>query len=202
MILAKEFVEAVNNKRKTKVRIMLKNSMLVDPSFKNFDNMLEYANNNMTDLYDLHNGEKLNNDSSAWDEDYMNQQMVAVVRNFSKERIELLKKIVQKLYGYKIQTDMKTKHDYNSENLSSSMFVDDKKQNTSRVKQDYTSNISSSTVFVNDKSQNKSKTTAGVVAIVGAGALIGGIVGSSTPMVVIGGIALVGGGTAAVLSRK
>lgn len=89
MALTEEFIEAVGNGKKTRVRIMLKDIMLVDPSLKTFNEMLTYAEKNLSDLYDEHDGEELISDSTEWDEDYMNQQMVAVVTNFSKERIAL-----------------------------------------------------------------------------------------------------------------
>ena len=102
MVLTNEFIEEVENKKKTRVRIMLKDTLLVDPSFRVFNEMLEYAECHILDLYDKHNEEELNNNSLLWDEDYMNRQMVAVVSNFSKERVDLLKKIVTKLYEHKI----------------------------------------------------------------------------------------------------
>lgn len=118
MALTKEFKEAVDSAKKTRVRIMLKDIMIVDPSLKAFDEMLTYAEKNMLDLYDLHDGEELNNDFCAWDEDYMNQQMSLVVINFSKERIALLRKIVKKLYVHKIH--METRNSANNSTTSKS----------------------------------------------------------------------------------
>lgn len=108
MALTEEFIEAVGNGKKTRVRIMLKDIMLVDPSLKTFNEMLTYAKKSLSDLYDEHDGEELISDSTEWDEDYMNQQMVAVVTNFSKERIALLEEIVKKLYAHKIQRETDT----------------------------------------------------------------------------------------------
>ena len=39
-----------------------------------------------------HDGETLDYDTSSWTKDYLNQQMVAVVNNFSRERVDLLKR--------------------------------------------------------------------------------------------------------------
>ena len=157
MALTKEFIEAVDNGKRTRVRIMLKDIMLVDPSLKTFDEMLTYADKNMSDLYDQHDGEELNTDSSAWDEDYLNQQMVSVVTNFSKERIALLGKIVKKLYAHKIQPVTNTPVN-NSTNVTTGVQI-----------------------------------AGGIIAVAGAGALIGGIVGSSAPVAIVGGVALAGG---------
>ena len=45
MALTKEFIEAVENGKKTRVRIMLKDTMLVNPSLQAFEEMISYANN-------------------------------------------------------------------------------------------------------------------------------------------------------------
>lgn len=153
MALTEEFIEAVGNGKKTRVRIMLKDIMLVDPSLKTFNEMLTYAEKNLSDIYDEHDGEELISDSTEWDKDYMNQQMVAVVTNFSKERIALLEEIVKKLYAHKIQRETET------------------------------TNSSPSGVQV----------AGGVIAVAGAGALIGGIAGSSVSVAIVGGVALAGG---------
>lgn len=163
MALTKEFIDAVDNGKKTRVRIMLKDIMLVDPSLKKFNEMLAYAEKNLLDLYDEHNGEDLIYNSSMWDEDYMNQQMVSVVNNFSRERIELLKKIVGKMYSYKIYADLGSDN-----NTSSSGYKEKNSLTTVQV-------------------------TGGVIAVAGAGALIGGIVSSSAAIAIMGGVAMTGG---------
>ena len=122
----------------------------------------------MTDLFDWHDGEELIDDSSAWDEDYMNQQMVSVVTNFSKERVELLKKMVKKLYAHKIQPKLKSV------------------SNTTR-------GGSSSTNSSSKSGLSGIQGAGGVIAVVGAGVLIGGIVGSRAPVAIVGGVALAGG---------
>lgn len=164
MSLTKEFLDAVDNGRKTRVRIMLKDIMLVDPTLKTFDEMLIYAEKNMPDLYDAHDGEELIRNASAWNENYMNQQMVIVVTNFSKERIALLKKIVQNLYLNKIQ-------------------MNDMEVNSNR---------SSSTCETN-KGPTGVQIAGGIISVAGAGTLIGGIIGSSASVAILGGVALVGG---------
>lgn len=167
MALTKEFTEAVDGGKKTRVRIMLKDIMLVDPSLKIFNEMLAYAENNMSDLYDLHDGEKLYYNSATWDEDYMNQQMVSVVTNFSKERIELLGKIVKKRYAYKFQPEI---------------TVNSNRSNNANLTGE-TSNGGLTGVQI----------AGGIIAVAGAGVLIGGVVGSSVPIAIVGGVALVGG---------
>ena len=97
MALTSEFKDAVQNQNKVRVRIMLKDSLLIDPSGDDFQQMLDYAKVQMPSLMDEHNGEVFKT-AEQWDETYLNEQMVAVVNNFSEDRIELLQNMVFKLY--------------------------------------------------------------------------------------------------------
>lgn len=103
MTINDEFISTVKSGKKIRVRIMLKDSMLVDPTMRQFNEMLDYASGIISDLYDDHDKELLKNNHSEWSETYLNNQMVAVVSNFSKERIELLKKMVKYVYGYRAE---------------------------------------------------------------------------------------------------
>lgn len=98
MTITQEFRDAVNSKDSRLVRIMLKDSLVVDPTFIEFNEMIKIAEIKITDLYDEHDGEVLKYEISTWSKDYMDEQMVQVVYNFSKERINLLKSICKHLY--------------------------------------------------------------------------------------------------------
>lgn len=102
MSVTQEFIDAVQSNKILSVRIMLKNSLLIDPTIVEFDEMEQYATNLMGNIYVEHDGENLYFDVSAWNENYLNQQMVAVIDNFSKERIDLLKSMVRYLYKDKV----------------------------------------------------------------------------------------------------
>lgn len=103
MAITQEFIGAVESGKTLRVRIMLKDILLVDPTATKFDEMEAYASSVLGNLYDDHDGESLNYDVTGWNEDYLNEQMVAVVNNFSKERIELLKGMVRHIYHDKVQ---------------------------------------------------------------------------------------------------
>lgn len=103
MAITNEFRDAVENGKKTRVRIMLKDIMLVDPTMKQFDEMLDFAKVNILDLFDEHDGETLKYDRGEWSESYLNNQMVVVVSNFSKERVELLRNMVKYIYRDKVE---------------------------------------------------------------------------------------------------
>ncbi|MBQ8613442.1 MAG: hypothetical protein IJ416_04440 [Ruminiclostridium sp.] len=99
MAITKEFEEVINNNDITFARIMIKDSMLIDTSLQTYEEMISYAEEKIGALYDEHDGETLDYNISEWTTDYMNFQMTSVIYNFSRERLELLKKIVAHLYG-------------------------------------------------------------------------------------------------------
>ena len=96
--LTPSFYKAVEDGNIQRVRIMMKNSLLVDPSFHQFDWMDRIAGAKMKNLYDKHdnNGRlAIDNDTKNWNDDYMDRQMVLLMRNFSHERIAHLKRVVK-----------------------------------------------------------------------------------------------------------
>lgn len=103
MALSQEFMAAVSAQNELRTRIMLSNYMLTDPTFKDFDESLKYALDCMPGLVVPHNGEQLNYDMSAWTKDYLDKQMAAVINNFSRERIDLLRNMCSILYGKKVE---------------------------------------------------------------------------------------------------
>lgn len=96
MALTSAFHEAVKEKNKLRIRIMMKDSLLVDPTFTQFGEM-ERAASSVEGLYEPHDGREFKEDKEAWDDDYMNELMVQVVSNFSHERVDHLKEVVRHL---------------------------------------------------------------------------------------------------------
>ncbi|MFA9558147.1 hypothetical protein ACERII_12625 [Evansella sp. AB-rgal1] len=100
MTMNATFIAAVDEQNKRKVQVMLKDSMMIDPTLTSFKRMLAHAEKNIVNLYDAHNGEQFT--ESTWTEEYFNSQMAKLLLNFSKERIELLKKISKQIYQREI----------------------------------------------------------------------------------------------------
>lgn len=103
MVITEEFNKAIADKDIRMIRIMLKDSLVVDPTLTEFNMMTSIAEKRLEGLYDDHDGEKLNFDTSTWNKDYMDTQMFQVVYNFSKERLKLLKSICQYLYKSRVE---------------------------------------------------------------------------------------------------
>lgn len=163
MALSDDFKEAVLQDKKTKARIMMKDSLLLDPTGATFDEMANYAAK--PGFMDDHDGEVFKS-SAEWDEDYLNEQMVAVVSNFSAERIDLLKKMVKKLY---VKANEPSTNYTKTDNIGI---------------QDSAQKVSVPAI----------KVAGGIVAAIGVGTLIYGIAAEASIVVpVIGGAAIVAG---------
>ena len=97
--ISPKFKEHVANKDTRAIRISLKNMITYDPSFNTFDVWLDYTKKNNINIFDEHDGKSMENDSSKWNKDYMNTQLVRLVVNFSKERINHLRKVAPHVYN-------------------------------------------------------------------------------------------------------
>ncbi len=98
MALTRDFREAVAQKKLLRVRIMLKDSLLVDTSFKQFNEMAQFAESSMKNLWISDEDDKEEFSQSA---DALNNILAGLVNKFSKRRILHLKKMINKLYPQK-----------------------------------------------------------------------------------------------------
>ncbi len=93
-MLSPDYITAINSGALLRARIMLKDSLIVDPTFAQFNEMLAYARREMPNLLVPHDGEILENDRAKWNTDLMNSELVEIVNNFSDVRIDHLKKVI------------------------------------------------------------------------------------------------------------
>ena len=105
MPVTSDFKNAVHDKNVRRVRIMMKDSLIRDPSFVEFDEMSREAEKGLgtKTLYDKHDGESFSSNKSDWNKTYMNNQMVDLMSNFSRERINHWKAVCSLIYADEIQ---------------------------------------------------------------------------------------------------
>lgn len=96
-MVSPEFKAAVADKNLLRTRIMLKDSFVLDPTFAQLSEMLSYARENLPDLMVTYDGDYLEEDSSKWTSETMNEELVRLVTNFSDIRIAHLRKVVSKI---------------------------------------------------------------------------------------------------------
>lgn len=94
-MLSPEFSSAVKSGNLLRARIMLKDSMIVDPTFFQFNEMLAYAKREQPDLLEPYDNEILESDKSKWTTETMNTELVEIVNNFSDVRINHLKEVIR-----------------------------------------------------------------------------------------------------------
>lgn len=103
MSVSIDFKNAVSEGKTRLVRIMLKDSLIIDPTFVKFNEMYNFAKDNMEDLLEDFDDDELDYDKSHWSEDYMNELKVELMGNFSKKRIDHLKQICSYLFKDKVK---------------------------------------------------------------------------------------------------
>lgn len=176
MAITNAFRDAVSNADVRGVRIMMKDSLLVDPTFAEFNEMSALARN-VPNLYDEHDNRSLIMDETEWNDDYMDKLMVQVVGNFSHERIEHLQKVVRHLRH--VQAYQKTQ-----ENRS----APSKNQNLQRSYQEQKREDERNNLIIN----RGTKIAAGAVAGGVAGGVIAGVAGGMVGVSVVAGAVVVG----------
>lgn len=103
-MLPKDFKETVHNKDFVSVKKMMKNSLTMDLSFKQFQEMLDYILKYQPEIIEKHDG-KLFEEKENWDERYSSVLKVDLLENFSAERIEHIKDVHIYIYRDEIQVE-------------------------------------------------------------------------------------------------
>ena len=93
MALTQEFRYAVEQGNLLRVRIMLKDSLLVDTSFEQFNEMIRFAELKLDNLWI---NDEDDNEEFSQSTDELNIILAGLVNNFSKKRVAYLKKLIKK----------------------------------------------------------------------------------------------------------
>ena len=99
MALSQDFMEKVSDHQMGAVYRRLTDIMPIDPSLSKLDEMLKYAEANIPDLYQAHDGEALKSSSSDWTNTYYDQQRYKLEKNFSRERLDLVRIMTKHHYA-------------------------------------------------------------------------------------------------------
>lgn len=100
MALTREFAEAVSQGNLLRVKIMLKDSLLVDTSFEQFNEMLNYAEPRLSSIWisDDEDDEIFSQSSEE-----LNTVLAGLVNHFSRRRVTYLMGMINKLYPPQIK---------------------------------------------------------------------------------------------------
>lgn len=95
-MISKEFQENIESGDVMLVRCVLSNDLIIDRTFKKFNEEFEAARKKM-DLLEPYDKEPFETDSEKWDMEYLSHQKVALIENFSEERIAHLQEVIAKV---------------------------------------------------------------------------------------------------------
>ena len=87
--------EYVKNNDKESLYIILSDYLL--ESFQKFDENIRYVEDKLG-IFQLYDNTKFEQDKEKWNEEYLFKEKGRLITNFSKERVEHIKKIIRKLY--------------------------------------------------------------------------------------------------------
>lgn len=137
-MIDRDFKNAVDSDNIGLVRIMLKDSLMIDPTGKIFDELFNYAQESSeSKLLEKHDGEKFIYDKKFWTEDFFNQEMIKLLDNFSLERINFLKEVCKFIYADYIkskQNEKKVVKHLNNKISNRSIKIKRSTKNYSRIK--------------------------------------------------------------------
>lgn len=124
-MITQPFKQAIAQKDLERVKIMLSSSLILDLTFKSFQEMLAYAMNQIPELIEQHDGTEFPN-MSVWTKTYASEVREELIDNFSAERIEHIKKVHEHVYAQELHDQLNSstaatrdvKHEVSSVNIT------------------------------------------------------------------------------------
>lgn len=95
MTMRPKFIKSVEEPDVVSVRLSLTNELMLDPRGKSFKEMLSYAENKLSDLYEMHDGVSYSENSDEWNEELLYRVKNDLDYNFSHERVLFYEKIAK-----------------------------------------------------------------------------------------------------------
>lgn len=99
MAVTKEFLQAVNDRNILRMRLIMKNCLLIDTSFKSFLEMEEVAKAHGINVWQNTSEFELIKREKPWSLDDMNYELTAIVNDFTKEHMNYLMDIIREVYA-------------------------------------------------------------------------------------------------------
>ena len=112
-----KFIKYVDESDVVGVRISLANELMLDPRGKSFKEMLLYAENKLSDLYEINDGVSYSENSDDWDEELLYRIKNNLFYNFSRERVLFYEKIAKQVLQEKAkQLDIEEQEELRKKN--------------------------------------------------------------------------------------
>lgn len=104
--MTQEFIQAVKQHDLASVRMMLSNELLFDPRGETFGEMLAYAKDNLSDLFEEERPSRFSipSEPEEWNVDVLSKMKRALNINFSVEKLALFEKMAKYIGKDKAKT--------------------------------------------------------------------------------------------------
>lgn len=106
-MISQEFKDTIQAGNIERAKMMLKNSLTMDLTFKQFKEMLEYALKFIPNIIETHDGTVFES-KEKWNKEYASLLKYDLIDNFSAERIEHIKDVQQYVYADELKNQQQT----------------------------------------------------------------------------------------------
>lgn len=194
-MVSQEFKKTVESGNLNRVRSVLLDDLIIDRTFKMFDEALAYANERLDVIQphdDANVGYPIDDDREKWDDRYLSLQSTELMVNFSQDRIDHIKKVIQKVLPPNDETPKK--HSESSKKSNGSVHAGGQNSSGRTGRR-----VISETEIPSDKSGTEKEKKAraeslGTVAIAGGAVIAAAGAFAAEPIIVGAGIVVAGVG--------
>jgi hypothetical protein len=122
--MKQNFIDAINEKELGTIRLFLSNELMLDPRGGSFNEMKEYAEANISNLYDVDDGKSYLEEPEKWTKELFFQVKNDLDFNFSQERLTLYERMApvvlkDKIDALNYKEQRRLKMDENRQSCSS-----------------------------------------------------------------------------------
>ncbi len=134
--MKEKFIKAVESGNLLRVRLFLVNELMLDPRGCSFNEMLDYAQTHIEELFESSDGKDYSQSTEDWNKDFLFQLKNDLESNFSKERVELYTKVAKYVLKEKAmqlekeEAEQKARNSRRCENISSDRSSSSSKKKT------------------------------------------------------------------------
>ena len=114
------FIQAVAEHDLKKIRLSISNELLLDPRGLSFYEMVKYASDNISDLFEDDDNSEIISDMALWNEEYLSGLHVKLNKNFSKIKLEHFEDVAKIVLKAKIEELNSREHNYSNPNSHTS----------------------------------------------------------------------------------
>lgn len=144
MAISNEFKQAVMNKDILEIRLLLKNSLLLDTSFGKYREMLNYVNSSGVNIWI--DSKPVDRKEKPWTKDLMNYELTAIVNDYSEDHMQYLQDIISYVYNGRTEQPRNYEINANARSINSDRATRDVleygKEMVSDIKQEVQNEVS------------------------------------------------------------